>query len=202
MFNFLKKADKIDAFWNWFVQNKKQYESLEDDQDERLDVLSELLNKVESGLSIEISNDSMETHGIIISAEGDIDKFPIVKEIVAKAPFIAGWKVTAFRQPAMEDFTLEYEDIQLTPSQLYFEPVIEENALDIIIYGYGFKKHDFNELMHYGLIMLDNVMGEYNCVTKVRHYDFLDLEEAEDLEDLRPLPEINAFLEDFYYNKN
>lgn len=162
----------------------------------------EQLHQIGEGLSIELSNETNGIRELVISAEGDMDKFPLVKEVVAKAPAIVGWKIIAFRQPAAEDFTLEYENVQLTPSELYFVPVVENNFLDILIFGKGFKNYDFETLAHYGLIMLDNVMGEYNSVMKVRHYDFVDLEEVADPSQLRPLPEINAFLEDFYQNRN
>jgi hypothetical protein len=46
--------------------------------------------------------------------------------------------------------------------------------------------------------MLDKVMGEYNVATKVRYYDFKDLEEVKNSEDLIPLSEINDFIEAFY----
>ena len=77
-----------------------------------------------------------------------------------KAPKIVGWKFIAFRQPLGFDFTLEYQGIKLTPSELFFFPIRDEESLDIIIYGKGFKEHDFNTLAHYGLIMMDNVLGD------------------------------------------
>ncbi len=130
-----------------------------------------------------------------ISPEGDRDKFEIVKLIVQKAPTIKGWKIIAFRQPIGFDFTLEYQDIRLTPSELYFFPIRDKESLDIIIYGKGFNKYDSNTLAHYGLIMMDNVLGEYDCVTKIRHYDFRDISELFDTGDLIPLTEIRSYIE-------
>ena len=202
MFSLFKKTDKIIAFWNWFGQNKALFENLDDDREGKMDILLKEIHKIETGLSYEISNEYEGMREIVISAEGDIDKFPIVKEIVSKAPQIEGWRAVAFRQPMIENFTLEYEDMRLSPSEMFFCPVIEDNALDIIVFGKDFKKYDMDVLSHYGLILLDNVMGEFNCVTKVRHYDFQDLEDLEDDNDVRPLNEINDFIDHFYMNRN
>lgn len=202
MFNFFKKTDKVKKFWKWFEKNKDHFTDLEFEGEKKLNKILKKLQKIEEGLSLEISNEVNGVREIVISAEGDIDKFPIVKEIVKNAPIIKGWKTVAFRQPAREDFVLHYGDLQLSPSQLYFYPIVEEDALDIIIFGEGFQDKDPDILAHYGLIMLDNVLGEFNCVIKVRHYDFLDIEDAEDQNMLRPLTELSTFLENFYMNKN
>ena len=83
----------------------------------------------------------------------------------------------------------------MTPSELFFFPIRDEESLDIIIYGKGFKEHDFNTLAHYGLIMMDNVLGEYDCVTKIRHYDFKDISDLSDNDDLIPLTELRSYID-------
>lgn len=188
--------ERIDAFWQWFDTNKAQYENLTpDNQGAKLNVLINMLHKIDPELSVEIST---ETQEIVISAEGDTSRFALVEEIVSKAPPLEEWDVTAFRQPRLEDFTLQYEEITLTPSELYFLPVEDNDQLDIIIYGLGFSKYNYNKLAHYGMIMLDKVMGEYNVATKVRYYDFKDLADAKNSEDLIPLSELNDFIEAFH----
>jgi hypothetical protein len=62
----------------------------------------------------------------------------------------------------------------------------------------GFRQYNYNKLAHYGMIMLDKVMGEYNAATKVRYYDFKDLEEAKNSDDLVPLMQINDFIEAYH----
>jgi hypothetical protein len=190
------REEKIQAFWQWFDSHKQEYETLTaDTQEAQINLLLEKLQEIEKGLSVEISAEVQE---IVISAEGDTAKFALVEEIVAKAPPLEEWDVTAFRQPKLEDFTLQYEDIELTPSELYFLPVEENDKLDIIVYGMGFGQYNYNKLAHYGMIMLDKVMGEYNAATKVRYYEFKDLEEAKNSDDLVPLMQINDFIEAYH----
>ena len=190
------KQDPIERFWNWFIKNKDELHKINDTKrDEILNKILSQLKKVQPELSIEISREENGIREMTISPEGDRDKFEIVKLIVQKAPTIKGWKIIAFRQQIGFDFTLEYQDIRLTPSELYFIPIRDQESLDIIIYGKGFNKYDFNTLAHYGLIMMDNVLGEYDCVTKIRHYDFRDISELLDTGDLIPLTEIRSYIE-------
>jgi hypothetical protein len=190
------REERIHTFWQWFDSHKHQFENLTaDNQEAKINVLLKKLQEIEPDLSVEISALSQE---IIISAEGDTTKFALVEEIVSKAPPLEEWDVTAFRQPRMEDFTLQYENIELTPSELYFLPVEENDKLDIIVYGIGFREYEYNKLAHYGMIMMDKVMGEYNAATKVRYYDFKDLGEVKNSEDLIPLMEINDFIEAYH----
>jgi hypothetical protein len=190
------REERIQAFWQWFDTNKEQYENLTpENQSAKLNILIDKLHDIDSELSVEISAEIQE---IVISAEGDTSRFALVEEIVRKAPPLEEWDVTAFRQPKLEDFTLQYEEITLTPSELYFLPVENNNQLDIIIYGVGFSKYNYNKLAHYGMIMLDKVMGEYNVAAKVRYYDFKDLNEAKNSDSLIPLSELNDFIEAFY----
>jgi hypothetical protein len=190
------RKEKIRVFWQWFDSHKQEYASLTaDNQEAKINTLLEKLQEIEPGLSVELSAEVQE---IVISAEGDTAKFALVEEIVGSAPPLDEWDVTAFRQPRQEDFTLQYGDIELTPSELYFLPIEENEQLDIIVYGLNFRQYNYNKLAHYGMIMMDKVMGEYNAATKVRYYEFKDLEEAKHSDDLIPLLQINDYIEAYH----
>jgi hypothetical protein len=179
--------ETIAGFWTWFESHKDEFNDMEVDRDQALDSILEELSSIEEGLSVEISNETNGIREIVISPEGVREKFDMVKKIVSQAPDIEGWKVVAFRQPVDEDFTLRYGDLELTPSKLYFCPLEKDGVLDIIVYGDGFDNYEDGILTHYGLIMIDNLIGEYDCVTEVRYYDFQDLSQESQKEGLLPL---------------
>ncbi len=193
--SFFKKKDPIEKYWNWFTINKDKLNNIdESNKDQKINMILSELNKIQPELSVEISNEENSIREMIISPEGDRKKFKIVQSIVEKAPKIEGWRIIAFRQPMGFDFTLAYQNIKLTPSELYFYPIKDKQSLDLIIYGKGFSKYDYNTLAHYGLIMMDNVLGEYDCVTKIRYYDFKDISEINDISELIPLIEIRNYI--------
>ena len=119
----------------------------------------------------------------------------MVEQIVSQAPSMQGWEVVAFRQPIKADFSLECGDLELTPSELFFQPFEEDGALDIIVYGQGFSEQEEDQLSYHGLILIDNLIGEYDCVTQVRHYDFQELPDEQEREGLRPLSQLPSFIE-------
>lgn len=197
-----KTGDNIDIFWKWFDENKDKFkDALDQDlvhQDEKLDLILAQLRRIEGGLAVEISAEHNGMREIIISPEGDRSKFAVVQAIVSKAPKIDGWTVTAFRQRASKDFSLKIGDLEFEPSKMYFDPLIDGDSLDVIVYAENFSKHDENEAAYYGLVTLDNVLGEYDCVMKVRHYDFRDTEELPKKHDLKHLTELPKFVDDFH----
>lgn len=196
-----RTEDKIDIFWKWFIQNKAIFETLPEqgpELDERLDLIISQLRKIEDGLAIEISREFQGVRDIVISAEGDRSKFGIVQDIVAKAPKIDKWTVTAFRQRSGDGFILRVGDMEFDPSKMYFDPLIDGDSLDVVVYAEKLSKHDYNEAAYFGLITLDNVLGEYDCVMKVRHYDFRDTKELPKKHDLKHLSELPKFVDDFH----
>ena len=202
MFESLKQKNKTDEFWNWFTENRIKFEKIDStNRDEKLDLILSQLHKITSGLAVEISDEFKGIRDFVISPDGDKEKFALVKEIISRAPAIKGWTFTAFRQPINEDFTLKYKDLEFTPSKMFFLPKIDGDSLDLIIYTENIKNHDVDKIAYYGLITMDNVLGEYDCVLKVRHYDFHDLDEVENKNDLIHLTELKTFVGNFHRQK-
>ncbi|MBE7171498.1 MAG: hypothetical protein INR73_12960 [Williamsia sp.] len=194
-----REEESIERFWIWFDDNKSVYNHIdEENRDELMDDLVTRLHKIQGDLSAEISNEIKGVRDLTISAEGDENKFPIVQRIVHAAPKIKGWTVIAFRQPIDFDFTLAYDSIKFETAEMYFSPVVENDTLDLIIYARGISKHDSDLVNNYGLTTMDGVLGEYDCVTKVRYFDFHDLDNEQDKSDLRPLRDLRAFVDSFH----
>jgi hypothetical protein len=194
--------DHIKEFWQWFKEEKTLFETMTDDTySERLNLIIDQLHFISDGLAVEVSKEFHGVRDIVISTEGDRSKFQIVKDIVAAAPKIKGWTITAFRQRAKEDFVLRYKDLKYKPANMFYLPIIEGDTIDLIIYADSLKGKDADDISRYGLITMDNVLGEYECITKVRHYDFRDLAEVKDKSQLRRLSGLSAFIDKFHRSK-
>ncbi len=202
MLGIFKKKDKVDTFWTWFADNKKVFERTDDtNKNENLNLLLSKIHCIETGLSTDLREEINGIRELTISPEGDREKFQIVIDIVNKAPNIKGWTFTAFRQPLDFDFSLEYENIKFKPSEMFFHPLIDGDNLDLIIYAKNISNCDSDKVGFYGLITMDNLLGEYDCVTKVRHYDFHDLNTEENKSNLKSLTELKAFVDNFHRQK-
>src|SRR5437899_2318937 len=128
------RTEMISEFWVWFDSYRGGIGGA-GEVDENLEEIVARIGEIEPGLAVELSVREDGVKEMAISPDGVRERFPIVEQIVSQAPSMEGWQVFAFRQPVKVDFSLECGDLELRPSALYFQPVEEDGALDIIVYG-------------------------------------------------------------------
>jgi hypothetical protein len=201
-----RKEDQVENFWTWFKENEMRLRNFESDPAKYLGEISEKTKKIRDGLAIELEPPQNGVINMTISADGVEELFPVVESIVSKAPAIRTWKFIAFRQrmPAdkVKSMILKADNHELDPNKMKFYPVMNGNALDIIVFVAGVTENNYNEIAYGGLLLLDNLLGEYDCVKKVRSYDFHAMPAAkEELADLKPLLELPKFVDDFHATK-
>ena len=191
----------IGIFWNWFSNNETRLFDYDDNNaGETMKEIHKNLNQVEDGLGFEISKIIDNKRQIEISAEGNIKNFDLIKRIVAEAPVLDKWKIVAFRQPSADGFILKFDEFELDTFKLFFLPVEQDDDIDIVIYGENFKEYNEQKLAQYGFIMVDNLLGEYDTVIKVRYFDFKDISTVDNKEDLNPLEDLPDYIQ-WYYSK-
>ena len=200
-------ADPVDEFWSWFVRNEKRLKNFESDPDKYLNELFIQVKKIKAGLAIEFEPPQNGIIKMTVSANGNIELFQLVREMVERAPAVKGWKFIAFRQrmpaAAVKEMKLKVGELVLDPSVMKFFPVRENNQLNIIIYTPGVTQQNYNQVAYASFVLLDNILGEYDCITKVASFDFHPMPtQKEELDDLRPLLELAAFVDNSYGLKN
>jgi hypothetical protein len=61
------------------------------------------------------------------------------------------------------------------------------------------KEENYNQIAYGGLLLLDNILGEFDCVTKVRSYDFHNMPVKKDeLDGLLPLLDLAEYVDKFH----
>jgi len=201
-----KESEPIEKFWTWFKDNEKRLRKFKEDPDKYLTEVLTQVKKVQSGLAIEFEPPKNGIINMTVSADGDRNLFDVVKNIVAKAPVIDGWRFIAFRQrinmDQVKEMKLKAEDHELDPGKMKFFPMVNGDTLDVIIYAKGVTDENYNQVAYGGLLLVDNILGEYDCVTKVRSYDFHNMPtKKEELEGLLPLLDLAAFVDKFHSSK-
>jgi hypothetical protein len=200
MFGIFKTKNPIEKFWNWFSENEKNLRNFESNPDKYLNEILTKGKSIESGLAFELEPPTDGIINMTISADGVKELFPLVEEIVSNSPKINGWNFIAFRQRMSQEqvkgMILKSENHELNPSEMKFFPMLEGNNLDIIIYIKGVTEENYNQVAYGGLLLLDNILGEYDCVTKVRSYDFHNMPTTEqELNELKPLLELAEYVD-------
>src|SRR5688500_14721381 len=95
---FVHHADPVDEFWSWFVRTEERLKTFETDPDKYLNELFIQVKKIKAGLAIEFEPPQNGIIKMTVSANGNIELFQLVREIVERAPVVKGWKFIAFRQ--------------------------------------------------------------------------------------------------------
>ncbi len=124
-------------FWDWFLANEPRLWKMAERPDDLLDAIQEPLSTYQGGLSLEVSDEESGTRELIVSACGDTDRFDDVDVLVAHAPCLQRWKITALKPARGFDFVLETRTARLDPKTMVFEPLANEGhplALGIRVY--------------------------------------------------------------------
>jgi hypothetical protein len=103
-----------------------------------------------------------------ISADGDFAKFPAVELAVARAPKLHGWEIVAFRQRGVADVSvrLAQGDLKASTIRCTTRPH-DGGGVHVTLWIPGLKERD-RELAGAALVLLDNAVGEYDAVVKIR----------------------------------
>jgi hypothetical protein len=192
--------DPVVQFWTWFQLNEKKLQNYDKDPARYIGEIHTQLQKIAPGLAVEGEATRNGIRNITITADGDETLFPIVQELVKKSPKLSGWNFIAFRQrvdfESANELSIRAGDIELAVKDMKFFPVREKDSLDIIIYVKGITEDNYMEVAYHGLILLDNLLGEYDCVMKVRSYDFHPMPaKKEELAELKALITLPAYLD-------
>ncbi|QQR52529.1 hypothetical protein IPG36_00120 [bacterium] len=115
----------------------KEYLRLETNQDKLVSQLAKQLGKTDPLLSFLIGPFEDNKRELFISCDGVRRDMPRVHAIVAVAPKIPGWKITAFK-PAIEIETAQYEGLEMAASDVYFSSrPVEDGYLDLVVFMKG-----------------------------------------------------------------
>jgi hypothetical protein len=207
MFGLFKKVDSTEKFWSWFKENERRLRNFEENPDRYLTEVLTRAKKIQPGLAIEFEPAKTGMINMTVSADGDRNLFNVVQNIIDRSPTIDGWKFIAFRQrmnlEQVKGMKLKAQNHELDPGKMKFLAMADGDTLDLIIYTKGVAEENFNQIAYGGLLLIDNILGEYDCVTKVRNYDFHEMPtENDELDKLLPLLDLSAYVDKFHDSKN
>lgn len=118
--------DAIRDFWSWLQAHGAELTALVKPEEPFWDVVLRELRGVDERLGFELSEPDGDTREFVLTAQGEKDLFPLVDELVAKAPRMDGWTFVALKPPMGFDFATVYEGVRFRPLEMWFLPL--ENA--------------------------------------------------------------------------
>ncbi|HRN70372.1 MAG TPA: hypothetical protein PLS49_04245 [Candidatus Woesebacteria bacterium] len=187
-------------FWKWFLEKEDQFFHYERQDSELLDITLEKLKIIHPDLVFEISPEYEGKREFIISANGLKEAFTSVIELANQAPEMDRWSIIPFRQRKQDlDIEIEVEDMVLSPEDIFFTHETSGNKISIDLYIAGIDIED-ERVFHIILLLLDNVVGEYDVEMKLDQIDIHPLTDVEDATKLYALKEL-PFIVDHHFNR-
>jgi hypothetical protein len=175
-------------FWDWFKKFERALFDYELNQEALFDALGTHLQSVNSHLSFEISPKCNNKRELVISASGIKEAFSAVNELVAQAPCLNLWIITAFRQRREVIRPIEYCGYCISPNSVFFSLLHNKKTVGIQLFIPGYSDENYN-IKQIGYLFLDEALGEYDVETKVGLIKMFPIE-ADILGQRYPLPEL------------
>lgn len=164
----MSEQENIRSFWKWFAANNHKYLFLHEVSEEAKEkLMSELLlrlHKFCDELYFEIGCHTDDNQlELIITADGNVDKFEKVEILVDSAPSLEDWKFIKFRQPHGPGFITEFEGSKFNPAKIIYIPLENKHQpelLGIYVCYAEYTEEERNKYLGATYIMLDTLLGE------------------------------------------
>jgi hypothetical protein len=198
MFGLFRKKTSPADFWEWLRANTARIQSgLRDRPEKVADEIGQAFKRSFPNLAWEVGPDESGPWTFCVSADGNRALFPEVIQAVRTAPEIPGWKVRAFRARGTDTSTLEVGGLKLGYEDVWCGVVERaEDGIRLVLCIRGLTKDTEQMLTHAAVLMLDNAVGEYDAVMKVKELGRDRLpDNPQPQENFFPLSELPGYLD-------
>jgi hypothetical protein len=167
--------DAPQEFWAWFVENEKRFRNVETAEKEQLlDELQGQLHAFCDSLWFETGGHPNGPRELVITAEGRSELFPKVRQLIAAAPQIDGWRFIALKPAQGFDFVTEYAGITISPPATWFLPLeskTKPEALGLRVAYSHFEKAKEKTYLAGTYVVLEAGLGELDAAEKIHHVE-------------------------------
>lgn len=200
---FRKKEVAIETyadFWQWFQLNAATFHRVVkkqgDLEKEFFDKLAPQLGALKDGYWYLTGMCDDRCAELVLTADGTVKNIVFVEELVAAAPAIPNWRITALK-PALgiEDVNISMGGYLFQESNLsFYAPHHADypDEVDIVFVYDDFKEEDRDVIVNGVFIFLDNFLGELHAVTTIDSMSVRSRVQAE--QELIPIGKLKDYL--------
>ena len=136
---------------------------------------------------------------LTFSAEGDMDLFRYVVELVDNAPDLDWWEFVAFKQPKGTDLKVTFDKYRFETKQMYFMQLESEEEPDILGIRVALPNPvaDDDDQLVGVYVTLEAMIGEFDCSTLIGYLDTCAIPPEPFKAGFRPLDDFPEFVEWF-----
>ena len=208
----------IHHFWTWFAQNQHHflnYLKLSPKLRKHYFFWLEWhLNFYCSGVTfVMVFPKTKNAKGkLILTANGRVNLYEEVQEVVALAPALHKWKIMAFVEPAINYETLEkgtdhpfrFQDISIKASSLFFDAMQDPKSKKFLLTIYlDFEdlEENYKDVIQVINIILESLLGEKFLYGNIGRLQLAKLQQTS-VDDLLPLYTLQSLIETFERYEN
>ena len=167
-----------EKFWAWVVDNSARMEATagKPPPEELLDGLTSEIKAIDEGLTFEFGQDSNGIFELVISAECNREKFPVVFDIIRQAPAIKNWRFTALKPQSDPDISIEIGGLKLTPKEARIALAAADDTapLQVIFYVPDMTEETYGLYAHGLTVLADAILGEWLSAEMIHSYDIVE----------------------------
>ncbi|HEX9826671.1 MAG TPA: hypothetical protein VGA80_08740 [Flavobacteriaceae bacterium] len=205
MFEFLKNKKQLtneQKFWKYFSRNKKSLEEFINSDLSDYTVYNNLTDEIHKYSDLifpEITQNIEGKFVLIITPDGKPSGIPDTEKLYDSKPEIENWIIEKFRQPK-EDLKFKYDGLEYPSSDIQIIPELdkEEDKINIRVY---IKNMDLDKDKYQTMawLYLDNILGEYNSITKLGYVDFFHLDDRKTVRNSISILELRKLIDKEIY---
>ncbi|MHB1458458.1 MAG: hypothetical protein ACYC0V_16240 [Armatimonadota bacterium] len=188
-----KPEDPNETFWKWFQANSHELRKVTTCKEKICDMLLKQLHKTHKDLTFAFGSEKDSRREFVISADGNRDAFQAVQTLARTSPYMAGWKIVAFRPAVGWDAVVKFDEISIGADDVWFKSELNDIKIDVILY---LKRHllEINKesVMQAVFLLLDYGLGEYVIETRIGNLDLQPLPDEPLPPHIKPLPELTT----------
>lgn len=192
-----------DKFWKWFCDNNEQLTML-DDLDENvantlLEDMQKALDDYCEGLTYEIGDQTPNGRTVTFSAEGDIDLFKYVTDLVEAAPDLDWWEFVAFKQPKGKGLKVTFDKYRFDTKKMFFMELENEESPDMVGLRVALENpvEDDDDQLVGVYVTIEALIGEFDCATLVGYLDVCPIPAEPLKEGFKKMDDLPEFIEWF-----
>ena len=185
-----------DRFWKWFEDNSARLYGC--GSAIVADELEALVSQIDDRLGVEVASD----HGkkdVIFTVSGDPDAFSVVRELVAAAPLVKGWKFVCLKPPRGCDFRLQVDGFDVHADRCMFDPLMSEdhpNALGLRLFIPPIDEPS-PDLDYLAALIIETTIGEELAAS----IGYVDVAPWRERGDALPISDMHKYVEWFFNRK-
>ncbi|MGH1337378.1 MAG: DUF695 domain-containing protein [Aureispira sp.] len=206
--NFLKTSfnknepplPSYSTFWKWFSKHEQRFYAVikaqGDIENEFFKELGGQLDDVRKGFYFLAGMSNTDTAELVFTADGIIKNIVFVEELVAAAPALDNWKITALKQPVpMQKSSIKMNDYQFDDSTMNFYSIDHASMpdeIDLVVTHQDWTEENKNVITNGVYLAIDTYLGELHSITTIDNLHIIHPDEATDK--LIPLTKLKNFL--------